>query len=215
MKVLDNEYIEKSKNVSGYFLTFMIMYGVTFIPNFLWVSDYLLNKGVLYPILFIVEFSIIIPIYFKFFKGRNMFGFGNFNFLFFFTSLVCIMFIQYFSSVIFNNSSDAWVMEQEQLNGISFWLTMITVIFIVPMYEEIIFRGCLFDVCAYWFFDSRLIGGGISSFVFCMMHSQYDLLMKMVLFFVSVILIIARLRTKGLFMPIVLHMSMNALILFF
>lgn len=93
---------------------------------------------------------------------------------------------------------------------VSIILILILVI-IVPFYEEVVFRGCLFGFLCSLSKRNVIFPALITSAIFCSMHMQsYDLTKQIVLFFSSLILIYARVLTKGLIYPFVLHSSMNA-----
>ncbi|ANI31702.1 hypothetical protein PL78_18010 [Yersinia entomophaga] len=59
----DNEFTEKTKAVSGYFSMFFLMLGITCIPLFIAHSQELLRQGLLLPIMYLLELSIIVPSY--------------------------------------------------------------------------------------------------------------------------------------------------------
>ena len=84
---------------------------------------------------------------------------------------------------------------------------------LVPVYEEIVFRGCLFNSFKFWFNDNIYISAIVTSVIFSALHLQYtDFRTFLMLFLVSLVLISAKIKSDGLLMPILLHMSMNAVI---
>ncbi|MEX0632418.1 CPBP family intramembrane metalloprotease [Serratia ureilytica] len=46
-------------------------------------------------------------------------------------------------------------------------------VFVVPIYEEIVFRGCLFNALMYWFNDKVLWVALTVSVIFAVLHTQY------------------------------------------
>ena len=64
-------------------------------------------------------------------------------------------------------------MTQVSLHNYAFWLTNLSLIFLVPVYEEIVFRGCLFNAFRYWFNDKVWATSLIVSTLFALMHTQY------------------------------------------
>ncbi|MEA3749958.1 CPBP family intramembrane glutamate endopeptidase [Enterobacter hormaechei] len=49
---------------------------------------------------------------------------------------------------------------------------------------------------------------------FCLMHGQYyNILDQSILFLVSILLLIVRIRSRALFYPIIIHSCMNAFVL--
>ena len=84
---------------------------------------------------------------------------------------------------------------------------------LVPVYEEIVFRGCLFNSFKFWFNDNIYTSAIVTSVIFSALHLQYtDFHTFLMLFLVSLVLISAKIKSNGLLMPILLHMSMNAVI---
>lgn len=94
---------------------------------------------------------------------------------------------------------------------------LIYVLLIVPFCEEVFYRGCLFDsLCLLCSSisgsQSNIFPSFLTSLVFCVMHTQYkSMSIYVYLFLFSIILIIARVLTKGLKTPMLLHSFMNLL----
>lgn len=95
-------------------------------------------------------------------------------------------------------------------SNVSYFLIMI---FFGPVYEEVLFRGCLFgSLCTL----TNRIGGGliipvlVTSIIFSLYHTQYTTISAYSFeFMVSIILSIIRIHTKGLLGPIVSHGVLN------
>ncbi len=67
----DNLYIARTKAVAGCFSMFLLMFGLTFTPLFFPASQDLLAKGLLFPLLFALEFIVLVPLYYFFFRKRE------------------------------------------------------------------------------------------------------------------------------------------------
>jgi hypothetical protein len=67
----DNLYIARTKAVAGCFSMFLLMFGLTFTPLFFPASQDLLAKGLLFPLLFALEFVVLVPLYYFFFRKRE------------------------------------------------------------------------------------------------------------------------------------------------
>ncbi|MCT7052158.1 CPBP family intramembrane glutamic endopeptidase, partial [Salmonella enterica] len=82
----------------------------------------------------------------------------------------------------------------------------ILIILAVPVYEEIVFRGCLFNVFQFWF-RNNVYGAGVAvALLYSVAHFQYaDIRSFIMLFLMSLTLTVARVKGRGLLMPIVLH----------
>lgn len=67
----DNLYIARTKAVAGCFSMFLLMFGLTFTPLFFPASQDLLAKGLLFPLLFALEFVVLVPLYYFFFRKER------------------------------------------------------------------------------------------------------------------------------------------------
>lgn len=94
-------------------------------------------------------------------------------------------------------------------------VSVITLMVIIPFYEEVFYRGCLFGVACSVFKKNIIIPGVITSVLFCLMHTQYySIPDQLVLFSLSSILIYIRVETRSLSYPILIHSGMNAFVIF-
>ncbi|WP_431614439.1 CPBP family glutamic-type intramembrane protease [Enterobacter hormaechei] len=76
------------------------------------------------------------------------------------------------------------------------------------------YRGCIFGVSHSIFNKKYIIPCILTSLSFCLMHGQYyNILDQSILFLVSILLLIVRIRSRGLFYPIIIHSCMNAFVL--
>ncbi|MDH8335465.1 CPBP family intramembrane metalloprotease, partial [Klebsiella pneumoniae] len=67
----------------------------------------------------------------------------------------------------------------------------------MPIYEEIVFRGCLFNSFKFWFNGNVYGSAVVTSFLFAVMHLQYsDIRTFVMLFLVSLTLIVARVKSN-------------------
>lgn len=87
-------------------------------------------------------------------------------------------------------------------------------IFVVPFYEECIYRGCLVDFFCNIFKGNLILPILLSSVIFCGMHTQYTGLLDFtVLFVASLIFSFSRIKSGSLLSPMLLHSSMNAFVI--
>jgi len=100
----NSETIERSKSVTGCFAMFLLFMGVMLLPQFYDGSQALLNKGYLYPLLFSLEFMIIFPLYYVYFRKREGYGRGQFRIGIFFPLFLCVLVIQYVIPTLFLQS---------------------------------------------------------------------------------------------------------------
>lgn len=207
----NSETIERSKSVTGCFAMFLLFMGITFLPLFYDGSKALLDKGYLYPLLFSLEFMIIFPLYYFYFRKREGYGWGSIRIGIFFPLFLCVLFIQYvIPSLIFIKQAESWSVSQLALKGHVFWMNAVMMILIVPVYEEMIFRGCLLSVFRYWFGNNIYAAGIVVSLIFSACHLQYlDWQSFVMLFLVSGVFVVGRVKSGGILMPVFLHMLMN------
>lgn len=142
-------------------------------------------------------------------------GRGNFHFGIFIILFLCILLIQFLLPfVTAGYQTENWSASQMRLDAHVFWLNAIVMILLVPVYEEMVFRGCLFSVFKYWLGNNNYAAAVAVSVVFSACHLQYiDWRSFLILFLVSLMLVIGRIKTGGILMPIILHALMNAVVI--
>lgn len=91
--------------------------------------------------------------------------------------------------------------------------SLIALVFLIPFYEEIIYRGCWFGFLSSIFKKSTVVPAILTSIIFCLVHTQYNsIAAQFVLFTLSLMIMYIRIITKSLFYPILLHAGMNAFV---
>jgi membrane protease YdiL (CAAX protease family) len=87
-------------------------------------------------------------------------------------------------------------------------LLFFVIIFVYPIFEEVLFRGFLFKSI-----ENSNLGGIwaviITSFFWSILHIQYNLIIIIVIFIAGLIFGFSRLKTSSLFVPLVLHILQN------
>ncbi|WP_310445888.1 CPBP family intramembrane glutamic endopeptidase [Serratia sp. BIGb0234] len=175
----------------------------------------LLESGLLLPILYTLEFFIITPLYVIYFRKLDDMGLGHFSFRQFFVFIFLILLVQLAGAYILDiRKAENWMMEQESVKGGLFWLNFFLLVFIVPIYEELVFRGCLLTAIITFSRGNIYIASLVTSVLFAMLHTQYtDIRSLIILFLVSIILISVRIISRGVMMPVLLHMTMNGCVM--
>ena len=100
------------------------------------------------------------------------------------------------------------VMHKQYETAVSLPLFLFAIIVVAPLFEELFFRGFLFEGIR----RSKLGNIGavlITSLFWAGIHLQYDLFLIIILFFTGIMLGIARLKTNSLYTTILLHSAMN------
>ncbi|HHT3526971.1 CPBP family intramembrane glutamic endopeptidase [Enterobacter asburiae] len=211
----NNESIERSKSVTGCFAMFLLFMSIMFLPAFYDGSKELLDKGYLYPLLFSLEFMTIVPLYYVYFRKREGCGWGNLRLGIFLPLFVCILFLQFvLPSLTFTKQPENWSVSQLALEGKVFWLNTVMMILMVPVYEEMIFRGCLLSVFKYWCGNNVYVAGIVVSIIFSACHLQYlDWRSFVILFLVSCAFVVGRVKSGGILTSVILHMLMNMVVI--
>ncbi|MGA3696056.1 lysostaphin resistance A-like protein [Enterobacteriaceae bacterium TYF_5] len=122
----------------------------------------------------------------------------------------------YFISLFLGTEDDSWVTEIESITGFAFFLFALSVIFIAPITEEIIFRGFLLNAGMWYGNIGKWVAIIISSLLFAAMHTQYESITTFILIFVvGVVFCQIRIGTRSLIAPIVLHGIHNTISIVF
>ena len=78
-------------------------------------------------------------------------------------------------------------------SGAILWIKIFSSVFLVPVYEEIVFRGCLLTLFKLWFHDNIYIPAIVTSVIISALHLQYTYFRTfLMLFLVSLVLISAK-----------------------
>lgn len=193
---------------------FTLLFAITLISAFITNKQELISRGLLVPALFLAEFLILVSLHFIFFRKREELGRGSFRLDVFFTLFSLIMIIQLFVPYLLAvRKTEEWMISQMSFSGTILWIKIFSSVFLVPVYEEIVFRGCLFNSFKLWFHDNIYIPAIVTSVIISALHLQYTYFRTfLMLFLVSLVLISAKIKSNGLLMPILLHMAMNVAI---
>jgi membrane protease YdiL (CAAX protease family) len=193
---------------------FTLLFAITLISAFITNKQELISRGLLVPALFLAEFLILVSLHFIFFRKREGLGRGSFRLDVFFTLFSLIMIIQLFVPYLLAvRKTEEWIVSQMSFSGAILWIKIFSSVFLVPVYEEIVFRGCLFNSFKLWFHDNIYIPAIVTSVIISALHLQYTYFRTfLMLFLVSLVLISAKIKSNGLLMPILLHIAMNVAI---
>lgn len=105
---------------------------------------------------------------------------------------------------------EPWLETLNQLSGIHLVLTVVSICLLAPVSEEVIFRGFLLNAGLGFGKRGEQIAILATSLIFMLVHTQYQQPATFVILFLfSVILCYARLYTRSLLVPIILHAICN------
>lgn len=184
-----------------YLAPVLLSIGITALPllTLEWVG---LEKSLylMYLLEFILSMGVVIFLY------RQPWVLGNKRF--FFKCLLLIISIQLLIYMMRESSTQSVQLFVSQA------FPLFLAFFVVPFYEECIYRGCLIDFLSLIFKRNPIIPVVLSSLVFSAMHTQYSSLLDFfVLFAVSIIFSVARFKSGSLLPSIILHSSMNVFVI--
>ncbi|WP_434353709.1 CPBP family intramembrane glutamic endopeptidase [Psychrobacter sp. HD31] len=96
------------------------------------------------------------------------------------------------------------------------WLLVLSLVIIVPIYEELIFRGVLWKATAEQFVNQKkgaIFASVLMALIFALVHVQYDFFEMASIFILALILGYARYRSGSVLLPILMHVFNNGLAL--
>jgi membrane protease YdiL (CAAX protease family) len=192
---------------------FLLMFLLTAVPLLFPNRRELIASELFLPYGFIVEFFVIVPVYLFKFQKKEGFGVGNFTlmqFVMFFALILIIQFV--IPKVLFNTGEVVVSHQQISLPLYTLILTQISYILMVPVYEEIAIRGGLFGALTV-FSNSKIFSALVTSLIFSLLHTQYSGFKPFfLLYLISLTLVAARVLSKGLLLPVLLHVFMNGIV---
>lgn len=102
--------------------------------------------------------------------------------------------------------NEPWVKTMLSLPALPLSAFVFTVVVLAPLSEEIVFRGVLLNIFITRHAWTGYAGAVLLAVIFSMMHGQYKHLITFIeLFGVALLLSLARLRSGGLLLPVLLH----------
>lgn len=173
----------------------------------------LIEKGFFIPLMFTIEFLVIFPLYFFRLRKKEWFGVGDFSLKDFLLFFILIMIIQFAIPALAAEEPQHVSNYDVTPPLISFIFIQISYIVMAPVYEEIAIRGGLFGSLNI-LLRAKIPAAILSSLIFSFLHTQYSGYKPfMILFFVSLTLTAARIRSNGLLLPVMLHVMMNFIVI--
>lgn len=178
----------------------------------LWLYHGVAINPARYLVFFILlAFIFITPCWFVYRKRYGLLGPGEWSKRLM-VRLCVMMFLIAASTSLFATEDTLWI------NGIldfssRGWLSVVLAIVIMgPVVEEIVFRGFLLQGLLTWLPNSRLVCAILVSLLFTAGHTQYSSGITVVeLMSLSLLFCYARFASKGLLLPVLLHMLNNAI----
>lgn len=186
----------------------LVWYSITVMVSALPGYPALRENGLLMPLLCALEFSALVPLYRLYARRYSNIPFGTVN-----VRQVLIFSLLLLGLII----SQSFYLQQESWTGGQFGegkstllLFSLAVVLLAPVFEEILFRGFVFQGLLLWAPRQRFACALLTSIGFAAMHTQYAHPQTLIaLIALSLLLCYARLNSGGLRLPIILHMLNN------
>lgn len=170
------------------------------------------SSGLLVPVICLFEFAVLYPVYRFYCTRRDDIPPGKLQLrttLLFLAGLALLMVLGSWLQ-----QPENWLEQQAQQSRATVLIMLFSAVILAPIFEEILFRGFLLQGFLLWAPKSPLACATLTSIIFAALHTQYVHLQTLaMLTLFSLLLCYARLTSRGLKLPILLHMINNFLAL--
>ena len=191
---------------------FALYYLITLIVASLPNVATLRSNGLLVPVICLFEFAVLYPVYRFYCARRDDIPPGKLQLrptLLFLAGLTLLMVLGSWLQ-----QPESWLEQQAQQSRTTVLIMLFSAVILAPIFEEILFRGFLLQGFLLWAPKSPLACATLTSIIFAALHTQYVHLQTLaMLTLFSLLLCYARLTSRGLKLPIFLHMINNFLAL--
>jgi CAAX protease family protein len=189
---------------------------ITVITNL--INRFITDGQILAFTTFVNAFAGILLVYLiiKLRKGHNFkeyIGFNTFKWkTFLYLILILIFYLWFFNiaSIIYNNTVTTEFVVDIYKSNVSWYTVTFVIVIVAPVFEEIIFRGFIFE----GILNSKLgkIGAVlITSIIWAVIHIQYDIFGISSIFVLGIILGMTKLKTNSIIYCIGGHIFINLL----
>ncbi|OAT44896.1 putative inner membrane protein [Proteus hauseri ATCC 700826] len=191
-----------------YFSPFIIL----FIPN---VKDFLQSNYSITLVTFLIYLPFSLIIWFAYQKNIKLMPLGSVHWRKLIAPLLALIALIFINGFLGTEEKE-WIELTNNITGFAFFLFVLSIIFIAPITEEIIFRGFLLNAGMWYGNTGKWIAIITSSLLFSTIHTQYHSLSTFTLIFImGIIFCQVRISTHSLIAPIVLHSLYNTLVITF
>lgn len=162
--------------------------------------------------LFVVPFVLGIVLLQKRWRFRDHFDFNRVNFktfkFWFFIAVLLLLVQDFILPIWVEQDMPDFMLNITYPSELSKWLLLFGVVVMAPILEELIFRGYLLKGFAHSFIG---VYGAIvlTSFIWAMIHFQYEVVYLVMIFVIGLVLGYARFKTNSIYIPIMMHMVSN------
>lgn len=168
------------------------------------------QQGLVMPVLCLLEFAVLVPLWRLFCRHYDLIPLGQLRLR------PSLGFVVLLGALILSQSlylqQESWTAGQFNDSARQLIVFSLAVVLLAPIFEEIVFRGFLLQSLLIWAPRQRFACALLTSLGFAAMHTQYHHLQTAIaLTLLSLMLCYARLVSRGLKLPIMLHMLNNAI----
>lgn len=188
----------------------MVWYAITVMVSILPHFEMLKSRGLLMPILCLLEFAALVPLYCWYQQHHKDIPLGQLK------PRQMLLFTGLLLAVIASQSlylrQEGWIDEQLSHSHLTRLGFALAVVILAPIFEEILFRGFILQAFLRWAPRQRIACALLASVIFATQHTQYAHLQTLIaLMVLSLLLCAARMISGGLKLPIFLHILNNLL----
>lgn len=186
------------------FVWYTITVIVSALPNY----HSLQQQGMLMPVLCVLEFAVLVPLYTLYRRHYDTIPLGQLR-LWPSVGFIVLLFALILSQSFYMQQEN-WTAGQFSSSHRQLVVFSLAVVLLAPVFEEIVFRGFLLQALLFWAPKQRFACALLTSIAFAAMHTQYQHLQTVIaLTLLSLMLCYARFLSRGLKLPIMLHMLNN------
>lgn len=162
----------------------------------------------LFMILFVLPYSLFSRAFYQ--KQTGLMPFGTIQLSSLWLPVISMIILSV--ATMFYGEDETWSLRIFTFSPLHQFIFVVAVIFAAPVIEEIIFRGFLLNAGIGYGPNGRRVAIAVSSLLFASAHYQYHSPVTFIMIFVmSVIFCLVRIKTNSLIAPIILHALYNGI----
>lgn len=162
----------------------------------------------LFMILFVLPYSLFSRAFYQ--KRTGLIPFGTIQLSSLWLPVISMIILSV--ATMFYGEDETWLLRIFTFSPLHQFIFVVAVVFAAPVIEEIIFRGFLLNAGIGYGPNGRRVAIAVTSLLFASAHYQYHSPVTFIIIFVmSVIFCLVRIKTNSLIAPIILHALYNGI----
>lgn len=162
----------------------------------------------LFMILFVLPYSLFSRAFYQ--KRTGLMPFGTIQLSSLWLPVISMIILSV--ATMFYGEDETWLLRIFTFSPLHQFIFVVAVVFAAPVIEEIIFRGFLLNAGIGYGPNGRRVAIAVTSLLFASAHYQYHSPFTFIIIFVmSVIFCLVRIKTNSLIAPIILHALYNGI----